>query len=198
MRLTHGKALLRTQAIARRDGIGADARRAGAEAIACHGIGFSGAAAGAIVSGFAAIGAEIDPMALMQALAAAGHPLALPVITTRGSSLIMRRWAPDQPLRSGQWGIREPLAAAPEVEPDVVLVPLLAFDRAGRRLGYGAGYFDRTIARLRAAKPLIAIGLAYVEQEVAEVPTNEHDEVLDWVLTPEGVRGGGKLGAGAA
>ena len=81
------------------------------------------------------------------------------------------------------WGIREPKPEAPEVEPDILLVPLLAFDRAGNRIGYGAGYYDMTIARLRARKPITAIGIAFAIQEVPAVPATERDERLDLVLT---------------
>ena len=85
--------------------------------------------------------------------------------------------------RAGQWGIREPKAEEPEVDPDILLVPLLAFDRAGQRIGYGAGYYDMTIARLRSRKPVTAIGIAFSTQEVAAVPATERDERLDLVLT---------------
>ena len=106
----------------------------------------------------------------MKALAAAGATLALPVIAGRGRPLIMRAWSFGEPLATVQWGIREPLAAALEVAPDIVLTPLLTFDRAGHRVGYGAGYYDMTIAALRARKPVVAVGLAYAAQEVAAVP----------------------------
>ena len=93
---------------------------------------------------------EINPLPLLQKLAEAGARLALPAIAGRGKPLIMRAWEFGAPLDRGQWGIREPKPDAPEVEPDILLVPLLAFDRAGYRLGYGAGYYDMTIHRLRA------------------------------------------------
>lgn len=188
MTLSDHKARLRAEAIAKRDALSMDARRAAAEAIARCGIALALPTAGAVVSGFSAIGAELNPFPLMMRLAEAGQTLALPVITPKGNPLIMRRWAPGEPLRQGLWGIREPHATAAEVDPDVLLVPLLAFDGAGRRLGYGAGYYDRTIGRLRKLKTVIAIGVAYDEQEVAEVPVDEHDQLLDWVLTPGGVR----------
>lgn len=188
MTLADDKARMRAEAVARRDALPAHTRREAAEAIAAYGIRFAHPAPGAIVSGFSAIGAEINPYPLMKRLAEAGHQLALPVITPKGNPLIMRRWMPGEPLRNGLWGIREPMPEAPEVDPDVVLAPLLAFDKAGRRLGYGAGYYDRTIARLRAMKPVVVIGIAYDEQEVDEVPVDEHDQVLDWVLTPSGAR----------
>lgn len=186
--VAEAKARLRADAIARRDGLPDALRAAAAEAIAWHGLALCKVNPGATVSGFSAIGAEIDPALLLASLARAGHPLALPVIVPRGQPLIFRRWTPGEPLRSGLWGIREPFAEAAAVDPDVLLVPLLAFDLMGRRLGYGAGYYDRTIARLRALKPIVAIGIAYDEQEVAEVPATPTDEPLDWVLMPSGIR----------
>jgi 5-formyltetrahydrofolate cyclo-ligase len=119
----------------------------------------------------------------MRKLAGAGATLALPVIAGRGKPLTMRAWRWNEPLAAGQWGIREPKPDAMEVEPDILLVPLLAFDRSGHRIGYGAGYYDLTIARLRARKPVTAIGLAFAAQEVSAVPTTPHDERLDLVLT---------------
>jgi len=100
--------------------------------------------------------------------------------------LILRAWAPGDELAETTWGIREPLASSPEVFPDVVLVPLLVFDAAGYRLGYGGGFYDRTLASLRRRKPMIAVGLAYDEQRIDAVPHCDYDERLDWVLTPSG------------
>ena len=105
----------------------------------------------------------------------------------------MRAWRFGEPLARAVWGIREPATDAPEVEPDVILVPLLAFDRRGHRLGYGGGYYDRTIARLRAKRGAVAIGLAFSIQEVPAVPTSDRDVRLDLVLTERDiidVRGG--------
>jgi 5-formyltetrahydrofolate cyclo-ligase len=98
----------------------------------------------------------------------------------------MRAWSFGAPLVSGVWGIREPPADAPEVFPDILIVPLLAFDRRGYRLGYGGGYYDRTIARLRAVKPVTAAGLAFAAQQIDQVPTTPRDERLDLVLTEGG------------
>ena len=112
-----------------------------------------------------------------------GASLALPCIVGRGHPLIMRAWDFGAEMASGQWGIREPMADAPEVAPDIVIVPLAAFDRAGQRIGYGAGYYDMTLHKLRAQKPVIAIGIAFASQETARIPTTERDERLDLVLT---------------
>ncbi|MFN3869221.1 MAG: 5-formyltetrahydrofolate cyclo-ligase [Hyphomicrobiaceae bacterium] len=140
----------------------------------------------AAVSAFLAIGEEIDPLPLMRRLWADGHEIALPVMIGKALPLVFRRWREGEPLGEVQWGIREPLPNAPEMVPDVMLVPLLAFDRRGFRLGYGGGFYDRSIARVRALKPLVTVGIAYDELEVDAVPHNAYDQPLDWVLTPSG------------
>jgi 5-formyltetrahydrofolate cyclo-ligase len=176
------KAELRREAIARRDAMPAETRAAAAEAIAARAFPVV-ARPGTIVSGFMPIKSEINPLPLMKALTGQGARLALPVIAGRGAPLVMRPWELDEPLDRGQWGIREPKADDAEVEPDILLVPLLAFDRAGHRIGYGAGYYDLTIAALRERKPIIAIGLAFAAQEVPAVPATPRDARLDLVLT---------------
>ncbi len=139
--------------------------------------------AGTIVSGFMPLKSEINPLPLMRKLAEAGAKLALPVVAGRGKPLIMRAWNWGEPLVAGVWGIREPPPEAPVVDPDIVLVPLLAFDRAGHRIGYGAGYYDLTIAQLRAKKPITAVGIAFAAQEIETVPITAFDAPLDLVLT---------------
>jgi 5-formyltetrahydrofolate cyclo-ligase len=126
---------------------------------------------------------EINPLPLMRKLAAAGARFALPAVAGRGKPLIMRAWGFGEPLAAGVWGIREPPPSASEVAPDLLIVPLLCFDRAGHRIGYGAGYYDLTIASLRAQNAIIAIGLAFAVQEIAAVPATPHDAPLDLVLT---------------
>ena len=176
------KAELRTTAQTRRDALPADARKAAAETIAVRKFPLA-IAAGIIISGFMPLKSEINPLPLLQKLAEAGARLVLPAIAGRGKPLIMRAWEFGAPLDRGQWGIREPKPDAAEVEPDILLVPLLAFDRAGYRLGYGAGYYDMTIHRLRALKPVTAVGIAFAAQEVPKIPTTPRDERLDLVLT---------------
>jgi 5-formyltetrahydrofolate cyclo-ligase len=180
--IDESKAKLRLDAAARRGALPADARKAAAETIAARKFPLA-VTPGMIVSGFMPMKSEINPLPLMRKLADAGAALALPVIAGRGKSLIMRAWRWNEPLAAGQWGIREPKPEAAEVEPDIVLVPLLAFDRTGHRIGYGAGYYDLTIARLRARKPVTAIGLAFAAQEVPTVPATARDARLDLVLT---------------
>jgi 5-formyltetrahydrofolate cyclo-ligase len=159
---------------------------AAAQRIAARGLSFAAPRPGAIVSAFAAIGEEIDPAPLLLRLRAEGFRIGLPVMQGKSRPLIFRAWDADDPMAERMWGIREPLPSAPEVEPDIVLTPLLAFDRMGYRLGYGAGFFDRTLVAMRERKPIVAIGLAYDEQEVDAVPHLDYDQRLDWVLTPSG------------
>lgn len=158
------------------------------EKIAEHGLGFSEASPPMIVSGFSSIGDELDVRPLMRVLHEGGFKLALPVIKVKGEPLIMRSWAPGEPLEKRTWGIEEPLDSAPEVLPDVMLVPLLAFDDEGYRLGYGGGFYDRTLEKVRSLKPVIAIGVAFDEQRVDAVPREGYDQPCDWILTPSGPR----------
>ncbi len=138
---------------------------------------------GAPVSGFWPIRGEINVMPLLRALAARGHPVALPVVAGRGRPLVFRAWREGDATADGPYGIREPLASAPALSPRVVLVPLLAFDRAGHRLGYGGGFYDRSLAGLRAQAPVLAVGIAWAAQEVPAVPHDSRDQRLDWVVT---------------
>ncbi len=154
--------------------------------IAAQGLDFLGIKPGTVISGFAAIRDEINPSPLMTWLHAEGVRLALPVMQGRGKPLLLRSWSPGDAMAPAAWGIAEPLDDKPEVDPDVVLVPLLAFDASGYRLGYGGGFYDRTLNKLRKMKPVVAVGLAYDEQRVDAVPVESYDEKLDWVLTPSG------------
>jgi len=180
--IEQAKADLRRDAAARRDALPADMRKAAAEAIAARAF-LLPVAPGAVVSGFMPMKSEINPLPLMQKLAGAGARLALPRIVGRGHPLSMRAWEIGAPLERGQWGIREPRSDAPEVDPDVLIVPLLVFDRAGYRLGFGAGYYDMTLTALRARKTITAVGIAFAAQEVPAVPRTERDARLDLVLT---------------
>ncbi len=180
------KAELRAKALsARKAAFEAHGTGAGRR-LAAHGLDFLGLRAGATVSGFAAIRDEIDPAALLDWLHREGFKLALPAMEGRGKPLVMRAWTPGDEMAAAEWGIREPLAEKEELMPDVLLVPLLAFDRSGWRLGYGGGFYDRTLAKLKARKPVTAVGIAYDELEVDAVPHESYDQRLDWVLTPSG------------
>ncbi|MGH6815945.1 MAG: 5-formyltetrahydrofolate cyclo-ligase [Hyphomicrobiaceae bacterium] len=158
-------------------------------ALAAYGLDFLPAAVWAsppIVSGFLPIGDEIDPMPLMRRLAMQGRCLCLPVLQGKGKTLLFRAWRPGDPLAERLWGIREPLPEQPIRAPDILLVPLLAFDAQGYRLGYGGGYYDRTLRALRAQKRIVAVGVSFDEQRLFTVPHLDYDERLDWVLTPSG------------
>ena len=147
-----------------------------------------GAPDGAVVSGYWPIRDEADPRGLMASLAMSGHPLALPRVAARAAPLAFHRWTPGDATLIDMFGLTEPLASAAVVAPSVLLVPLLAFDAAGYRLGYGGGYYDRTLAELRASGDVFAVGVAYAGQEVAEVPHHDYDQRLDMIVTENGVR----------
>jgi 5-formyltetrahydrofolate cyclo-ligase len=176
------KSMLRERALALRDELPPAERAAAAEAIAARPLPVK-IVSGMIVSGFSPMKTEINPIPLMRKFAEAGAQLALPAIAGHGKPLVMRAWSFGEPLKAGQWGIREPLPAAKEVSPDILIVPLAAFDRRGHRIGYGAGYYDMTINALRDKKPVTAIGVAFATQEIREVPFTERDARLDIVLT---------------
>ena len=175
------KLQLRATALAKRDLLPPQERQAGAEQLAARALPVD--VVGKIVSGFMPMKTEINPLPLLRRLADAGAQLALPAIDARGKPLIMRAWKIGDELKAGQWGIREPLPQAAQVDPDILLVPLAAFDRAGHRIGYGAGYYDMTIRGLRARKQVVAIGVAFATQEIPRVPATERDERLDFVMT---------------
>jgi 5-formyltetrahydrofolate cyclo-ligase len=139
---------------------------------------------GAVVAGFWPMGREIDIRPLLHALHERGHAIALPVTPKRGQPLQFRRWAPGDALVRGPMGTSQPAPAAERLTPDWLLVPLLAFDRAGRRLGYGGGYYDRTLAALPGAT---ALGVAYACQELDEVPAGEDDARLHAIATEAGL-----------
>ncbi|HEY7666405.1 MAG TPA: 5-formyltetrahydrofolate cyclo-ligase [Xanthobacteraceae bacterium] len=176
------KAAIRREAQARRDALPAELRAAAAQTIAARPFP-AVLARHAIVSGFMPLKSEINPVPLMRALADAGARLALPAIAGRGKPLVMRAFAFGDALAPGVWGIREPKSEAPELFPDVVLVPLLAFARSGHRIGYGAGYYDMTLTALRARKTVLAVGIAFAAQEITSVPATPRDARLDLVLT---------------
>ena len=176
----------RTRALARRAAAHARYGAAAGDSLARHGLAFLTLAPGATVSGFSAIRDEIDTGPLLARLCGEGYRLALPVMQGNGLPLLLRAWAPGDAMGQAAWGILEPLPDKAVLEPDVVLVPLLAFDAAGFRLGYGGGFYDRTLARLRALKPVTAVGIAYDELKVDAVPHLDYDQRLDWVLTPSG------------
>jgi 5-formyltetrahydrofolate cyclo-ligase len=179
------KAALRVAARADRDRL---ATPQAAEAVARHVLASGLVPAGAKVSAYLAMGSELDPAPTVAALAARGHAALMPVVTPRGQPLVFRHWRPGDRLVKGPLGTQMPHPDAPVDEPDVLLVPLLAFDALGYRLGYGGGYYDRTLRALRAGRKITAIGLAYAGQEVTSVPHEAYDERVDAVATELGLR----------
>ena len=176
------KANLRAAALAARDALSSEHRAAAARAIAARGLPIE-IMPGAVVAGYSPIRSEIDPAPLLRKLAAPGVQLALPAIMADDQPLKFRAWAFNDRLRRGRLGILEPRPDATELVPDILLVPLAAFDRLGHRIGYGAGHYDRTLQQLRELKAITAIGLAFAAQEVEAVPALLHDVALDYVLT---------------
>ena len=140
-----------------------------------------------IIAGYAPFRSEADPRPLLRFLSTAGWTCALPVPIGGADGLAFRAWVPGSPLAAGRYGIPVPPETAEIVRPQLVLVPLLAYDGAGGRLGYGAGYYDRALAALRRDGPVVAMGVAYAGQEMASVPTEAHDQPLDMILTEDGV-----------
>jgi 5-formyltetrahydrofolate cyclo-ligase len=173
---------LRAAALAARDALNHEHRAASAQIIATRGLPIE-IKHGAVVAGYSPIRSEFDPTPLMRKLAGLGARLALPVITARDAPLQFRAWTLDGKLQRGPLGIPEPSPEAAEIVPDILLVPLAAFDRSGHRIGYGAGHYDRTLAQLRALRTIIAIGLAFAAQEIPGVSASAHDARLDLVLT---------------
>ncbi|KIZ42326.1 MULTISPECIES: 5-formyltetrahydrofolate cyclo-ligase [Rhodopseudomonas] len=178
---TPTKTELRAAALVRRDALDPARRADAATALAARALPCP--VAGMVVSGYVAIRGELDPLPLLTSLAARGARLALPAVAGRDLPLQFRAWRPGDPLVAGQLGTSEPVPEAPEISPDILLVPLAAFDRLGHRIGYGAGHYDRSIAQLRQSRPVIAIGIAFAMQQIPAVPATAHDVRLDYVLT---------------
>jgi 5-formyltetrahydrofolate cyclo-ligase len=176
------KAALRRESLARRGMVNESDARAFAHRLADVGAAFATERAAKIVSAYWSINDEVSTFLLLDRLAAEGVATALPVMQGRSAPLCFRLWKRGEPLGEAKWGIKEPLPGA-EVFPDLLFVPLAGFDRAGNRLGYGAGFYDRTLARLRAMQPIIAIGVAYAVQELPAIPSEAYDQKLDYVLT---------------
>lgn len=176
------KAVLRDIAFAHRKSLSEQTRAAAAEVISLREFPVA-MAPGAVVAGYMPIRHEIDPRPLLRALAERGARTAMPTIAARDAPLIFRAWRDGDPLRRGALGIQEPLGEAEILVPDIVLVPLAAFDRTGQRIGYGAGHYDRALSKLRLEKRIVAVGLAFAVQEIAHVPAEPHDVALDHVLT---------------
>lgn len=142
---------------------------------------------GSVVSGFLPIGSEIDPRPALDRLRALGCRICLPCVVAPETPLVFRLWRDGDALVREEFGTMAPAPTAEAVEPDFIIVPMLAFDRDGYRLGYGGGFYDRSLEALRRTKTVRAIGVAYAAQEIAAVPRGDYDEPLDWVVTEQGV-----------
>jgi len=138
---------------------------------------------GKIIAGYWPIGDEINCRPAMGKLAKDGAQLALPVVAGQGQALIFRIWKPGEQLETGPFGTSHPRNSSSVCTPAILLLPLIAFDKTGQRLGYGAGYYDRTVAALRASGNILAVGVGYDEQEIEHIPADDHDQVMDAVIT---------------
>jgi 5-formyltetrahydrofolate cyclo-ligase len=141
-----------------------------------------------VIAGYLPIGLEADIMPLLTELARQDARLALPVVIGKALPLVFRRWRPGDPLTEGPHGTRHPGALAEAVAPDLLMVPLLAFDEKGTRLGYGGGYYDRSLAQLRTERSVRAIGIAFAAQYFSNLPHDPLDQRLDGVITEQGYR----------
>jgi 5-formyltetrahydrofolate cyclo-ligase len=177
------KARLRRQALERRSALGPEVRAAFSAKLKSESVALAALHDARAVSAFHPIRDEPDTLALLDALAQRGHVTALPITGARGQALTFRVWRPDEPTIPGPFGIPEPGPEAPLVEPHLLFVPMAVFDRSGQRIGYGAGYYDRTLAMLRSKRRTIAVGVAYSVCEVETVPAEPHDQALDYILT---------------
>jgi len=141
-----------------------------------------------VYAAYLPIRSELSPIALVGELVAADMTTVMPITPEPENPLSFHQWAPGMPLAEGPYGTKQPPSSNPKIDPDVILAPMLAFDAACRRLGYGGGFYDRTIADLRSkGRDVRVIGVAFSGQKVAAVPTGPYDMALDAVLTPEGV-----------
>jgi len=177
------KTELRRQALERRRDVDAATRAALSARLAAVGLAWATRWRPRVVAAFSPIRDEPDTGPLLAALQAHGFATALPVAHGRSAPLAFRLWRAGEPLARGALGVPEPAVAAPLVEPDLLFVPLAAFDRRGHRIGYGAGCYDRALKRLRANGPIRAVGVAYAVSEIDAAPDEPHDERLDFILT---------------
>ena len=183
--LIASKQALRQQQRDRRAALAQRAPAAAADRLASHALAALQPRPGLTVAFYQPLSTEISPLPLAKALAEQGCALALPVIVAPDTALVFCLYQFGDPLTTGPLGVQEPSTVAPAVRPDWLLVPLLAFDRNGGRLGYGGGYYDRSLQVLRAGMPVLAVGLAYAEQELAAVPTGPQDARLDAIVTEQ-------------
>ncbi len=189
---------LRRQALQRRAGLALAAGAEAGEGLKRHGLQLIASLTRhtttmPVVAGYVPVRGEIDVMPLLHALHGRGHEIVLPVVARKDAPLVFRRWQPGMALQQGRFGIAVPPDHAPRLAPDILLVPLAAFARAGHRLGYGGGYYDRTLAAMHTraqqhdTAPPAAIGCAFAGQELARIPVLPTDKRLDFILTERGI-----------
>jgi 5-formyltetrahydrofolate cyclo-ligase len=183
MNLIDDKRTLRSAMLAWRSGLEEAERRAAADGLLATLRRERPIKTPAVVSGFWPIKEEIDIRPLLVELSNDDCQLALPVVQGKGLPLIFRAWRPGDPLEAGVFGTLQPSAKREVMEPDALIVPLLACDEEGWRLGYGGGFYDRTLAGLRAKKTITAVGVGFNDQLVPQVPHGPSDQRLDWLLT---------------
>jgi len=140
------------------------------------------------IAGYWPISNEFDVKPLLQKLLCAGITVSLPAVIPNQKRLVFQGWSENMQLVKGPYGTLQPVGSSGLITPDILMIPLLAFDSAGGRLGYGSGYYDRTLAELRKEKEVTAVGIAYAGQEINEVPTSSSDQTLDWIITEAYVR----------
>ena len=182
---TPTKDALRLAAFAKRDGLDKDWRRTASDLIAERLLDMPALMRVEPIGAYWPIRSEVDTRPILDGLTARGQIVALSQIIH--PHLSWREWHPGDPMIHGGFGVREPSFDAPEVFPHALLMPLAAFDRRGNRLGYGKGHFDRTIAELSKLHPVLTIGLAFSVQEIDEVPAEDHDQPLDFIVTETGL-----------
>jgi 5-formyltetrahydrofolate cyclo-ligase len=180
------KAELRTEMHARRRSLAANQPNLGPE-IGAMALAQDLIPANAITALYWAINDEVDLRPLLERLAREGRPVVLPCTPDHPAPLTFRRWTPETGMKSGSMSTVEPISGAPALQPNVLFLPLLAFDSSGRRLGYGGGFYDRTLGLLRSSGAIKAFGVAFAGQQVPRVPTDALDQPLDGVITERGI-----------
>lgn len=182
------KRTIRAEVLARRRAAHAERALTAGHRVADRFLGVVPCRSGQVVAGYWPMGEEIDPRPLISNLATLGCVIALPVVIEKAQALVFRRWLAGMVLEPGFHGTMHPPASSPLVVPDIVVAPMVAFDCHGRRLGYGGGYYDRTLAALRSSHSVLAVGIAYAAQEVPVVPHDGHDQRMDWIVTEDAAR----------
>lgn len=188
--IAYHKQMLRQKMLRQRQQYSGEQRADASDAIAQHFMDHPLLAYDAPIAGYRAIRGEVDVMPIFQKVARYRKETCLPKVMSKEAPLAFLRWQLKQPLEKDALGIEQPLADAEEITPQIILIPLLAFDEAGYRLGYGGGFYDRTLMKLRMEtleNPPLAIGVAYDFQEVESLPVESHDVRLDGILTETGV-----------